>query len=157
MDTKFCYDTLTLNMNAKPISYKILQEAIRIAFTEDKELPKFYDPNKNLSSIEEIVDDVSGKIKSHDNGELVLMGVYEKNNLIGYFVFKNKLLISFSINVQYRTRHNLRAFFRLMKSELRNGFGAMLWTKNVRAIKWLTKNGMKTVFHNEQVTQLVLI
>jgi len=145
-------------MTSKVISYETLNDAIRIAFENDEDLLSFYDPNKQLNSIEEIISDVAAKIKTHDNGELVIRGIYEGTyGLMGYFVFKNRLLISFGMDVKYRNKRCLKTFWKIIKREMNDEVACMLWSKNIRAIKWLAKNGMKVLFANEQVTQLVLI
>lgn len=139
------------------ITYKTLKNAISVAFTGDAKIIQFYDPNKQVNSVDEIVDDIYEKVKGHDDGNLQLHGVYEKGETIGYFVFRGKLLISFSVNVKYRTRSYLKAFFQVIRYCLTGTFTCVLWSRNVRAIKWLVKMGMEVCSHNELITQLIYI
>lgn len=143
-------------MHTHIISYKTLYEAIKISFDNDTPIIKLYDPNKVVNSIDDVTKDIFKKILEYaDDNKVILNGVYEKNELIGYFIYRNKLLISFSIAVKYRTTDCLKAFFRLIKSEIKGQFGCMLWSKNLRAIKWLEKNGLKIIHLDPVITQLV--
>ena len=140
-------------MKTKVIKYEILREAIRIAFHDDKDIYSLYDPNVKVESLDEIVNNISSKIL--DYGECKYIGVFENTKLIGYFVYKEDRLISFSINIEYRVRKYLREFFRLIKSEIKGHFNVFLWNINIRAIKYLIKQGMEVTYKNNEITQLL--
>lgn len=144
-------------MIAKEININRLKEAIKVAFVDDGNIAKFYDPHKSIESVEDIIEDIYKKVSEFRNapgGSTVIKGVFEKNELIGYYVNTPSMLISFSINTKYRTRHYLKEFYSLIKRDMNKKFVCYLFSKNVRAIKWLQKMGMKiTGFHN-QITQL---
>jgi hypothetical protein len=142
-------------MFAHAITYKTLNEAIRIAFSKDENILSLYDPTKKVECLEDIVEDISRKIKEYDDGELTMQGVYEKNNLIGYFVYRHKLLISFSLNIRYRIRKYLNKFFQLIKERFKGTFHCILFSRNIRAIKWLIKNNMQIGLRNDLITQLI--
>lgn len=142
-------------MTTKKITYQELSKAIRAAFDSDKELlEKFYDPNVKVNDVDEAVKDVSRKVATFSEAEY--RGVYDKNELVGYFVFRNKLLISFGLNIGYRTRNYLREFFRLIRTEIKGKFGCLLFARNVRAIKFLVKQGMELMFTDGDLATLVL-
>jgi hypothetical protein len=128
-------------MIAKPVTYKKIENGIYTAFKDDKDIFNFYDPNVQVSNINDIVNDIRGKALTYGN-DVEYREVYCKNELAGYFFFYKKLLISFALNNKFRTRGNLRDFFRLIKTEIGNGFQCFLWSKNTRAVKWLLKNKM---------------
>lgn len=141
-------------MIAQPISYKRLHEALNIAFKDDKDIYKYFDPNVNVEKVEDIVSDIEKKVKEFGDS-VVMKGIYEKGKLVGYFVFLNDLLISFALNVAFRTRSYLRKFFDIIKKEIGHHFVCFLWTRNIRAIKWLLKMGMIEVSTNSLITKLI--
>ena len=150
-------------MILKKVSYETIQNAIKVAFDEDKKIFEFYDPNKNITSLDEIVKDIYSKGAgfSELSDGVIAMEVYEKGKLIGYFFYNNKMLISFALNVAYRQRKYLKEFFSLIKSTIGKGFSCLLWSKNIRAIKYLMKMGMmpinETEFNGNFVTTLIFI
>lgn len=141
-------------MNTKSITYKELESAVEISFREDKNIYAFYDPAVPIISIEQLVADILRKVKTYVSP--TIKGVYEKGRLIGYFVFKDNMLISFSLSVGFRIRKYLRRFFSLICKELNNNFVCFLWKRNVRAIKWLSKNDMEVYDFSPDVVKLVM-
>lgn len=140
-------------MTTKEITYPLLEQAIRIAYREDRKIVDFYDSNVVVNSVGDIVTDIVRKIKGFEAP--VLRGVYEKNCLIGYFVYQGKMLISFSISVRYRVRKYLREFFGLINKELKKDFVCFLWRRNKRAIRWLEKNGLEAFDYTIDIVKLV--
>lgn len=140
-------------MRTKEITYESLKDAINISFKRDKDIYDLFDPNVKVNCIEEIVENVSEKILTY-GGNCHYIGVYEKEKLIGYFVYREKQLISFALDVPYRQRKYLREFFRIIKTKISGHFMALLWNKNIRAIKYLQKHGMNVINQNSQITQL---
>lgn len=143
-------------MIAQPISYKRLHEALYRSFKDDKDIFKYFDPNVNAQTVEDIVIDIEKKIREYgDNAKM--RGIYEKGKLIGYFIIYHDMLVSFSLAVEYRKQSFLSKFFSIIKKELNNQFGCYLWTRNVRAIKWLLKNGMKITHSDKIITKLICL
>lgn len=138
-------------MIIKKVPYETIKKAIRVAFDEDKKIFDYYDPNSKASNLDEIVDDIYTKIDGYKDlsGGIVAIEIYEKNKLIGYFVTNSKMLVSFGINIAYRQRKYLKEFFNLIKTTLGKGFSCMLWSKNIRAIKYLFKMGMLPIKEND--------
>lgn len=139
-------------MTSKEITYTLLGKAIEVAFKEDKHIYSLYDPNVKVETLEDIVKDIPRKIKGFKSP--ILRGVYEKEELIGYFVYQGKMLISFSIAMKYRVRKYLREFFNLINKELKGDFVCYLWKRNLRAIKYLQKNGLEVFDYAEDVAKL---
>lgn len=69
---------------------------------------------------------------------------------IGYICCFPHNLYSFGININYRTKENLKEFWDCIKDVMEESFICMLFPQNERAIKWLKKNGMKEVEGVEQ-------
>lgn len=145
-------------MIAKTINNDQFKKAIRIAFEGDTAIVSLYDPHKKIDSIEDIVKDIHFKISTFNElsnlSEVQIKGLYEKGKLVGYYVFKPSLLISFSLNVQYRTRPYLKAFWRLVKRDLNSRFVCNLFTRNIRAIRFLCKMGLEVIGSNNLITNL---
>lgn len=138
-------------MTAKEITQKQFEEAIKIAFTEDRLIFQFYDNNVKVETVEDIVKDIVRKV-SHFTGA-TLMGIYEGNELIGYFVYRGRILISFAMAMKYRVRKYLRDFFNIINKELKKDFVAYIWKKNIRAIKWLQKNGLEAFDYSDDIVK----
>ena len=141
-------------MNTKKINSIEFQKAIRVAFDKDEKIYSMYCPNVKVENIDDIVKDISHRIWKGE-GRATINGVYEKGELIGYYVYRDHLLISFGLNVKYRVRKYLREFYSSIKKELGGHFTCFLWSKNIRGIKWLIKNGMGIVEQNNLITQLI--
>lgn len=139
-------------MKIKQISYKELEKAVYSAFDGDNKIIELYDPNVTVNSNEEIVSDVVRKIKEY--GEVNKYGVYDKNILIGYIVNKENQLISFGLSVNYRTDKFLQSFLSAIKTQVGNNFFVYLWQKNIRAIKFLIKNGLEVTFTDNNIIRL---
>lgn len=140
-------------MISKIITYDQLEKAIKISFEGDKEVLSIYDPNVVVNSADDIAVDILRKVKDH--GEVQIKGVYDKNKLIGYFIRRGGMLISFGISMEYRLRQFKRGLFDIIKKDFRGMFICFLWSKNVRAIRYLEKNGMKVMQTDHQLTKLI--
>jgi hypothetical protein len=143
-------------LTSKKISIEKLKEAIEVAFDGDNEIVKLYDPNVEVRNIKDVVNDIYNKIFEIKD-LCICKGVYDSQTLIGYYIYSSILLISFSLNVKYRTESNLIDFFDIIKKDLGDEFGCRLWSKNKRAIKWLEKNGMESIEDCNNITQLVYL
>lgn len=141
-------------MIAKEITYEELKKAIEIAFTGDDEIVALYDPNIEVSSVDDVIKDIDRKI-FEIIGDCECKGIYDNEELIGYYVHMGKLLISFGLSSHYRK--NNKDFFELIKKDLVNYFGCRLWSKNKRAINWLIKNEMTFVDDENGITRLIYI
>jgi hypothetical protein len=141
---------------ARKITYSQLEKAIQVAFEEDTKIVELYDPNVEVKSIDDVVKSISEKIFEIKD-LCICKGVYEKGKLIGYYVYTDMLLISFSLASQYRTRGHLREFFGMIRKDLGKKFVCRLWNKNIRAIKWLLKNDLEVIEDKDDIVQLVYL
>lgn len=141
-------------MQISKINRKVLQEAIAISFYQDKVAFDMYDPNVKVETLNDIVENILFKIGTYPDA--IFMGIYDKNKLIGYFVYKEKQLISFALAKEYRTRSYLREFFKVIKTTIKGNFMCLLWAKNIRAIKYLMKNKMEIINQNDKIIQLAI-
>lgn len=142
-------------MIAKSINNNQFKEAIRVAFTADEGIYSLYCPHVKVKCVDDIVQDISHRICGETKGATI-KGVFEKNELVGYYVYENHTLISFALSVQYRTRKYLNNLFSLIRSDLKGGMQSFMWTRNVRAIRYLCKQGMKIGKRDELITHLIL-
>ncbi len=142
-------------MNAKEINNNQFKEAIRVAFSNDNDVFALYCPLVEVQNVDDIVNDISKRI-GEDGKEATIKGVYEKSKLVGYYVYDKHTLVSFALNVEYRTRKYLNNLFSLIRSDLKGRMQCYLWSKNIRAIKYLCKQGMKIGNTDELLTHLIL-
>lgn len=142
-------------MILKEITYNQLRKAIRVSFTSDNDIKSFYDQSVSINSVDDIIEDIYKKILEYNNydGKLIIKGAYEGEELIGYVVLFNNLLISFALAVEHRKSKGTE-FFELIKKELNSNFFCFLWSINVRARKFLEKHGMKTIFSDNKIIKL---
>ena len=143
-------------MIAKNINIEQFRDAIRIAFEGDSAIYPLYNPKITVNSVEDIVDDISYRIEKETENS-VIKGVFDKNKLIGYYVYNpsRKALVSFGLNIAYRQRKILKSFWSIIRTDLKGKFQAFLWSRNERGIKWLLKNGMKIVAADNLLTHLI--
>lgn len=141
-------------MISKQITYRELKNAISISFTNDDKIFDFFDPNVEVETLEDIVGNVLEKIKTYENA--IYYGIYENQEIIGYFVYKESQLISFALSMEYRIRKYLREFFKIIRKTIGKHFMCLLWNKNIRAVKFLLKHDMEIINQNDSITQLAI-
>jgi hypothetical protein len=143
-------------MISKIINNDQFCDAIKIAFDKDDKIFSLYCPLVEVKKLEDIVNDISDRIKS-DVPCATIKGVYDKNKLIGYYVYdlEVKSLVSFGLNIEYRKRKYLKEFFSLIRDDLKGRWQILLWSRNIRGIKWLIKNGLKINSENNLITHLI--
>lgn len=140
-------------MIAKKITYEELESAIRIAFEGDGDIYRFYDKNVIVTSLDELVSDIMKKVSGYPMARF--KAICYKKKVVGYFVYDEGLLISFALNVKYRTPEHLSDFFGRIKHTINGLFYCHLWSRNIRAVKFLMKQGMQIVDTNPHITKLV--
>lgn len=144
-------------MIAKEATYKELESAVRTAFADDKEIFKFYDKNAVVTNLDDLVQDVMRKLKEHVPifPDTTFKTIWDKGKIVGYLAYKKETLISFGLCVEYRQRKYLKEFFSIIKKELHGPFLCSLWSRNIRAVKWLMKNGLRILDTNPHITTLI--
>jgi len=139
-------------MTTKQLSYDQLKEAVRISFDGDYKILSLYDPNIPVQSLEDVQNDILRKVVGYD--KLQYIGVYEKGEIVGYYVRNEGMLVSFALSMPYRVRSFKRKFFDIVKRDFKGMFTCFLWSRNQRAIKYLVKCGMSVQESNNLLTVL---
>jgi hypothetical protein len=144
-------------MTTQTVSYNQLVSAVKIAFENDKEMLKLYDKTVVVNDLDELITDVVRKLKEYPTvyPDTTFKSVVDKNKTVGYIVFKEETLISFGLCMEYRKRKYLNEFFGLIRKELRGHFCCTLWSRNIRAVKWLLGNGLRIFDTNPHITVLI--
>lgn len=140
----------------KPISDDELEKAIRVAFEGDEAIYDYYDPNVPVVNLEEIVRDVSRKIKAVQVTDFLQnWGIFEREKLIGYSVTGENFLFSFGVNIHYRKREFLQQWWKQIKQLMKHDFAVLLYSRNSRAIEYLLKNDCEIEKEEEGITYLI--
>lgn len=136
-----------LLIQVKTILINDLPEYIDIAFENDYELLELYDKSIEAKNLKEVCESVYNKIKSISSS-VELRGVVIGDRIVGFFAFQPECLLSFGINKEYRGKSFSVKLWGLIKNEIGVGFSCTLFDYNKRAIHWLEKQGMETIFTN---------
>ena len=112
----------------------------------------FYDPTSEAKNNEEAASEIFEKLVDHSKDRPCEFYMTD----IGYIFFSDKLLISFCVKSECRTKENLKMFGDLIKEKLGEHFKCFLFSKNTRAINYLERIGMKKEKVNNLVTLLTL-
>lgn len=115
-----------------------MREHVAIAFEGDNEILEYYDPTVEVSTVDQVVDDIYRKLLEYD----ALFEFYFIPVEGGYFSYIPGSLISFGMSVKNRDAKRLQEFWQQILEQLGGTFECALWTKNTRAINWLKKMGM---------------
>jgi len=134
-----------------------LKECITKAFSSDKKLIEKY--HIRGESLNDCVNDTLGKILDEsENTTLDWFGVYDdEEEVIGFVVISRPydVLYSFGLNINYRENYSDIYFEKIC--ELFGGvFRCGIWNKNIRAIEFLKRNGMKVISIDSEKTILEL-
>lgn len=83
--------------------------------------------------------------------------IHEGDAIIGYVVTCKtySFLYSFGMNIGYRTPSNMITYFDKISCLFDGGFTCGLWAKNIRAIEYLMKNGMKISNQDKETVHLI--
>lgn len=139
-------------MNIVNIHIEDLMPFIKAAFDEDEEILIFYDRSQKVENSQDVCKNIFGKIKEQYETSTAI-GVQKNGENVGYFVTYQRLLISFGVNKKFRDKEHLRDFFELIKTHFSGTFQTLLYSYNTRAISWLNKCGVRTVFEDVTVLQ----
>lgn len=138
----------------KKISKPELTPIIAFTYEGDNDLFDKYHPAKSdkfgsIESTVEMIEDISKQYKC--SFYKVMLG----DKIIGYFVTWKEFLYSFAINIHYRKKEILIAYWQKIKDVLGRRFQTMLYTENSRAIAFLLRNGMKINKQEKNVVTLI--
>lgn len=141
-------------MISRNINSDEFKNAIREGFDGDNGIYPLYCPNVKVKCLDDIVSDIHKRINC-GAGDVVIKGVYDKSQLIGYYAYEGKTLVSFAMNIKFRKRKYLHELWDLIRRDLKGKFQAFMWTRNQRGIKWLQKNKMEIVVADNLLTHLI--
>lgn len=138
------------------ISKSEIAPLVAISYQDDKDLVEKYFPVKQTESetVQETISMIDDASKMHKCKYFKIM--YNKKP-IGYFVIWEKFLYSFAINVNYRKKDILVAWWNEMKKVTGNFFESMLYDVNTRAISFLEKCGMVVSKRDKNLVMLIHI
>lgn len=72
-------------------------------------------------------------------------GIYLDGKTIGFTVVGENFLLSFGINIQYRTKEIVMQWWNMVCMMLNKAFVTWLFKKNTRAIDFCKRNGMEVI------------
>src|SRR3954469_2855858 len=102
-------------------------------FKDDKKLLEYYDPLSDASNNEEAAMEIYHKLIEHSRER-------ECNfvrNEFGYIFYSGKLLISFCVKPEFRTKENLRKFGEILIHTIGDRIECFLYNRNTRGINFL--------------------
>jgi hypothetical protein len=128
------------------------KEFIDIAFENDFEIIEIYDKSVQVEDIAGVTHSIHEKLELVENIQFYGIEVYDIK--IGYFAFKDSLLISFGVNILWRKYRIFVVLFDMIKSKIGENFQCVLFSYNQRAIKWLQKMKMEVVCENVTILKI---
>lgn len=139
------------------MSGKIKIRPILIAFSGDKEIDQFCDPNNPDKTDSGVAVDTFHKLVAW--ADTVHGGIFTEvtnyDKVVGFVYTVPGRLVSFGVNPKYRTKKVLSGVFEYVLDTIGNEFSASMWTRNERAIKWLERCGMEVEYSDDEVTELI--
>lgn len=140
----------------KEISFNELPDLVRIGFGNDEELlSKYQQLNTDFETT--VLRNIENIKSSAGLGELHYYRLEIEDVPVGFTVVdaENYLLISFGINIKFRTKEVVLDWFNRVIDFFEDGFGCVLWNQNERAIKFLERQGMKVENKSDELTVLM--
>ena len=120
------------------------RELIRDIFDLDKDINKFCDIDyvryeQNIS--QQILFKIKKCLKEYPSSYIYVEEI-KKFYAVWLKAHNNNILYSFGVHPDFRKEKNLKLFWEYLENEHDDGFLCYLYNNNIRAIKWLKKNGM---------------
>lgn len=126
-------------------------------FENDKDLLKYFDPLSTAYNNEQAALEIYHKLVEHSK-ERKCKFIRMEQGYIFYarpkWFFQKRILISFCLKPEYRTRGHIAIFWDEIRWHLGNHFICYLYNINTRAINFLLKGGMKIKKSNDLITLL---
>jgi len=142
----------------EPIKYSELWEFVELGFGDDEKLMDKYQQYNTpfKETVERNMRNIWDAMSAGFNFKFfkIVMGEV----VIGFTVLDQDtdMLFSFGINRKFRNQMITTAWFTQVRKFLTEHFTCVLWNQNVRAIRFLNRNGMTVLRHNDETTTLVL-
>jgi len=134
-----------------------LFKAVSIAFEDDDKLIKDY--HIVGKTYVDCVHDTYNRILKES--KLSQLNWYVVCNELGFTIgflvvsLQYQILYSFGLHIKNRSQYS-DIYFNKVSELMNNCFGCGLYNKNIRGIKFLLRNGMEIVLHDEEKTILKL-
>jgi hypothetical protein len=123
------------------------RELIKDIFDLDKDIEKFCDTdmityNQNIS--DQIIIKINGCLIQYPSSYIF---VDEERKFFAVWLKSHgdNILYSFGVHPDKRNQENINHFWNYLFNEHDDGFLCYLYSNNIRAIKWLIKNGMDEI------------
>jgi len=142
----------TIRRMAKRSKKSMTYNNIYEYFKEDKRLLEYYDPKSEATNNEEAAMEIYHKLIGHSRDK----ECHFVRNELGYIFYSRKLLISFCVKPELRTKENLKAFGELIKFTIGKHFECFLYNRNTRGMNFLKKMGLKEKKSNNLITLLYI-
>lgn len=123
------------------------RELIRDIFDLDKDINKFCDTDY-LGYMQDISQQIILRINKcliEYPSSYIFVDEDRKYFAVWLKAHGDNILYSFGVHPEKRNEENLRLFWEYLLNEHDDGFLCYLYSNNIRAIKWLKKNGMSEV------------
>jgi len=123
------------------------RELIRDIFDLDKDIKKFCDMDY-LGYMQDISQQIILRINKclrEYPSSYIFVDEDRKYFAVWLKAHGDNVLYSFGVHPEKRSEENLRLFWEYLEREHDDGFLCYLYSNNIRAIKWLKKNGMSEV------------
>lgn len=123
------------------------RELIRDIFDLDKDINKFCDTDY-LGYMQDISQQIILRINKcliEYPSSYIFVDEERKYFAVWMKAHGDNILYSFGVHPEKRSKENLKLFWEYLENENDDGFLCYLYSNNIRAIKWLKKNGMDEV------------
>lgn len=120
------------------------RELIRDIFDLDKDIRKFCDMDY-LGYMQDISQQIILRINKclrEYPSSYIFVDEERKYFAVWLKAHGDNVLYSFGVHPEKRSKENLKLFWEYLENENEDGFLCYLYSNNIRAIKWLKKNGM---------------
>lgn len=144
-------------ITVKKISVNELPVLIRTSYEGDKDILA----TQHVMPLEDIniaVDITYGMVKQMAaEKKITHYKVIYKKKAIGYFCTFDKFLFSFGINIKFRKKEVLVAWWQQVVKSLEKNFLCILYPHQIRAIEFLKRNGMIVLEVDQRNNSIILI
>jgi hypothetical protein len=143
-----------MSLKLSKISKNELQDVIELSYRDDEELLNKYHVAR--FTLHEAVSSTMGMINEMaEQRKLTYYKVLYDKKPIGYVVVFEDFLYSYGINVKFRVKNVLSAWWDEVVKILKGRFITMLYKNNTRAIEFLQRRGMRILQEKDYSVTLI--
>jgi len=139
------------------VSSKIKIKPILSAFSGDREIENFCDPNSHDKTGSGVAVDTFNKLRAWDelSDDGVFTEVFNGGNVVGFIYTVPGRLVSFGVSPNHRVKPVLKKVFEDIVEMAGDEFLCAMWTRNSRGVQWLQRCGMEILTCDDVVTELI--